>query len=508
MTGGTERRGGERSGGSPPPARVPTHVPGLDEILTGGLLRGGMYLLVGGPGTGNTVLANQMCFAHARSGGRCVYVTLLTESHGRMIGNLSTLGFFDSALVGDPIWYVSGSAALRERGLSGLYTMIEGEVRRRRASMLVLDGVGLRPRLAGSSETEMRGFMNHLAALLELHQCTAVLNVLAGMGETAAEALMADGVLELAYNRNGMRAVRELFVRKFRGSQVLEGSHVFDIDEHGIVFYPRIESRLARPIDIPPSTGARQRFGVERLDEMLHGGVLAGSSTSLLGATGSGKTLLGLSFLAEGARRGERGLYFGFYESPARVVAHGESVGLPLRQLLSSGDLDLVWNRPYENLTDALAAQFLAHVRERDISRVFLDGIEGFSHASLYPASMPGVLTAMISGLYALGATTLLSMESELLGERLAPIESASTIVENTILLRYVELRSHLHRFVSIIKTRGSGFDSSIREFHITSQGIVVADTFKSAEAILSGMARTAPPVARVPTAGLEEDPE
>lgn len=481
------------SGGLEPP-RVSTHVPGLDEILSGGLLHGGMYLLVGGPGTGKTVLANQLCFAHARSGGRCVYVTLLTESHGRMISNLSTLRFFAHDLIGDPIWYVSGTAELRERGLAGLYMMIEGEVRRRQASMLVLDGIGLRPRLAGASEPEMRTFMNHLAALLELHQCTAVLSVLAETGEageTAAEALMADGLLELAYNRNGMRAAREIFVRKFRGSPVLEGSHVFDIDQHGITFHPRIESRLARPVEIPASAGVRQRFGVERLDEMLRGGVLAGSATALLGATGSGKTLLGLHFLAEGARRGERGLHFGFYESPSRILEHGEGVGLPLRQLTSSSDLDLVWSVPFQSSPDALAERLLTHVQQRDIQRVFVDSIEGFIHSSVYPAAIPALLDALVNELRARGMTSLLATESEILGDRLASLDPLSAIVENAILLRYVELRSQLHRFVSIIKVRGSGFDSAIREFHIDEHGIHVADTFESAEAILSGIART-----------------
>lgn len=473
----------------PPPARIrlTSGVSGLDDVLGGGLFAGGLYLLSGGPGTGKTVLANQMCFAHARDGGRCVFITMLSESHSRMILNLHTFAFFDEGLM-DRITYLSGVRVMREGGLAALADMIEDEVRRRGASLLILDGFRIGTRAAGATELEQTVFLNRLATLLEFSGCTALLCTLSPPGNVAPEHALADGLLELSNRRVEYRSVRELYVVKLRGSNCLDGSHIMEIDERGLVVHPRTESKLARDLSIPGATGERLRFDIPGLDAMLHGGLFETSTTALIGATGAGKTLLGLHFLAAGARQQERSLYFGFNESPARVVAQGDGVGLGLTALCESDWIDVIWRRPFENYIDRLVEELLDHVKRRNIRRLFIDGVEGMVRNSLFLDRMHAVFAALTNQLRAGGVTTVLSFESEIMGGHIVPSEPWSALVENTLLLRYVELRSNLHRMLAIIKLRGSDFDSSLREFRISNSGIVIEEAFESAQAVLSGM--------------------
>jgi circadian clock protein KaiC len=94
--------------------RVPSGLPGLDEVLQGGFFAGGVYVVRGAPGTGKTILANQACYRHAERGGKALYVTLLAESHVRMLGNLACLRFFDPAAIPHRVYYVSALRALEE----------------------------------------------------------------------------------------------------------------------------------------------------------------------------------------------------------------------------------------------------------------------------------------------------------------------------------------------------------------------------------------------------------
>lgn len=503
MAGRSSDRADEDAGGR---RRLASGVPGLDRVLGGGLLAGGIYLLTGGPGTGKTVLANQMAFARAAEGERCIYLTMLTESHGRMIDNLRGFAFFDPAQL-DRITYLSGTRTLRGGGLEELTGIVEEELGREEPHLLVMDGLRIGVEMADASYTVQTAFLNRLSALLELVGCTAVVCSLGQPGIVAPEHALADGLIELTHRRVGCRSVRELFVCKFRGSSVLEGSHVMEIDARGVTVHPRTEALLARESRGPAEFAGRKRFGVERLDEMLEGGLPAASTTAVVGATGAGKTLLGLHFLAEGAAQGERSLYFGFYEGPERVLAQGDGIGLGVSRLRDADALDVVWNRSFEILLDPTIRRLLDHVREREIRRLFIDGAEGFRQGAAFPERAPSAVAALLNELRETGVNTVISVESELLGVSVMPTAPWSALVENAIVLRYVELRSQLRRLLGIVKVRGSDFDASLREFVISDRGIEVAETFESAEAILTGIARVEGTGGLPGRAGGEDDP-
>ena len=292
-------------------------------------MRGGSYVIAGAPGSGKTILGNQMCFHHVAQGQQAVYVTLLAESHGRMLTHLKRMSFFDARVISQSLHYVSGYPALRTDNLRGLVAMVAKLIKRHRATLLVMDGLARISSFASSS-IEFKEFIHELNILLEFTGCTVVLltdNASEDIGYPART--MVDGLVELRDRMEGLRAVRELVVSKFRGGPFLRGVHFFEIDDDGIRLYPRLEARRAQPSREPAASNKRMSSGVAGLDAMTLGGLAEGTSTLVLGASGTGKTMLVLHFLSAGFTRKEPSLYFGFFESPARLLGKGDQLGLP-----------------------------------------------------------------------------------------------------------------------------------------------------------------------------------
>lgn len=483
------------SGEWSPPPRLPSGVAGLDHILHGGFYPGGSYIIAGEPGTGKTTVGNQICFHHIGQGGRAVYVTLLAESHAHLIEHLSGLAFFDRAAVGDALYYISGSADLERGGYQAVLDTLRHLIRERHATLLVIDGIPSEDETQ-ASQLNFKRFLQKLQVVMEANRCTTFM--LAHIDpdiKLHQSYTLVDGMIELINQRDGMRATRMVEVRKLRGSGYLEGRHLMELTDAGMVVYPRTESVFAAAPPADEAARAPMAWDIARLDEMTQGGLLSGSTTLVLGPTGSGKTLLGLHFLMAGAQRGESGLYFGFYETPSRLIQKAERLGLPLRSAVAQGTLQVMWQPPLEALLDKLAERLLQAVKEHKVSRLFIDGINGFGLAANHPERIAAFFTALTNELRSQNVTTYITVEQRnLINPSLEiPVDGVSAIAENIIFLRYVELRSQLKRLISIIKMRDSDYDASIREFKITQRGIQVAESFDSAEAILTGVSHIEP---------------
>ncbi len=487
--------------------RVPSGIAGLDTILNGGFLKGGIYFISGQPGSGKTILSNQMAFSHVASGGRAVFVSLLSETHDRMFAHLSVLSFFNPEPIGDALYYVSGYSAVQKEGLKGLLNLLQGAIRDNKATLLIIDGA-LNAEAFAQSELAFKEFIHLLQTYADAYGCTIIMLSSMDNGGTATEAITGqttvDGLIRLSNTLTCLRSIRELQVQKFRGSSYLEGAHALEITSDGVQIYPRPEAVLWRHSEVHgliKASSVRLPLGVAKLDEMLHGGVLAGSSTVLLGPPGSGKTLLGLTYLAEGARQGQQGLYFGFNEPPAFSIDAGDQIGLDLTGLVGQGLVQMLWQPAVEGSLDMLAHKLLAAVRERNVQRLVIDGVDalydintniGLGRIALFFAALVGELRTH-------GVTTLSTVELDVFfGPSVnIPIEGLSASVENIIFLRTVELRSGLQRIISILKTRRTGHENTIRELKISDQGLEVGDKLDGAEAILTGVARPFPNTAR-----------
>ena len=499
-------------------ARVPSHVPGLDAILCGGFLRGGLYMVQGPPGAGKTILASQVLYGHAAAGHRALFITVLGENHGRMFTvlgenhgrmftHLRPMRFFDPSVIPDKVTYISAYHALEEEGLNGLSTLLRREVQAHGATLLVLDGMSAVKDKAGTG-FEMKRFTHELQTLASVTDCTMFL-LTTSDAMSAPERTMVDGLIELRQRLYGLRNERRLHVYKMRGSAFLEGEHAFRITRDGVTVFPRIEVLLATPTcrDAPPAT--RVSSGVASLDAMFGGGIPAASVTALVGPSGAGKTTLGLHFLSSSSAD-EPGLWFGCDEPPERLRLKAARMGLGLAAAEQRGDVELLWYPTGEHILDELAHRLLDAVRRRGVKRLVIDGVSGFQQTALEPERIVRFWSTLSNELRGLGVTTVhTSWLPDLVGTEIRlPATGIAPLAEVMVLMRYVELRSRLYRLISLVKVREDAFDPTIREFTIGGAGAVVGEPFEGVERVLSGMDRgVAEGGTAVPSGGNQASP-
>ena len=250
--------------------RLPSGVPGLDAILRGGFLRGGIFIVQGSPGAGKTILGNQICFSHVAAGGRALYATLLAENHARMLLHIGQLGFFEEQVIPDRLYYISAFPVLEDDGLEGVLDLLRREVQARNSSVLIIDGWSAIEETAASNR-EFKKFIHALQAQALIADCTVFL--LTGAKPISAEHTLVDGVIELQTRLYGRRAERTLEVHKLRGTGYLRGAHSYRITDKGIIVYPRTEALLAQPSVMDRATGPAVSTGITQLDSIMGGGV-------------------------------------------------------------------------------------------------------------------------------------------------------------------------------------------------------------------------------------------
>jgi circadian clock protein KaiC len=232
------------------------------------------------------------------------------------------------------------------------------------------------------------------------------------------------------------------------------------------------------------------KTGIANLDNIVGGGLREGSTTLLAGPSGSGKTILVMHFLSAASKE-EPALYFGFYENPAVLALKAHRLELGFEKLQRESCFHCLWQPPTEDVLDAVGPRLLDAVRSTGARRVFVDGLDGFIKTAVQAERMSHYLTALTNELRALGATAVYTLEvPNLIGADFRlPLAGVSTIVENLIILRFVEVRTQLFRMLSVLKMRDSEHQTSLYEFAIERGGVSLNPTSESAERILAGLA-------------------
>lgn len=472
--------------------RLKTGVPGLDNLLGGGLPEFSFNLIAGTPGSGKTTLAHQLMFSLAKPDNRALFFTVLGEPALKMLRYQQQFPFFDINKVNQSIRYVNLSADLLEGDFDRVLSRIAEEVKNYAPSLVFVDSfrsVMLTAKQKEQGESELQRFVQQLGMQMTSWQATTFLigEYLVPEAESSAVFTVADGILWLSQNMQRNSVVRKMQVVKMRGQAQAPGLHTFRIADDGIQVFPRaiVEQSVSVVPAVAMSAGEqRVAMGVPGLDEMLGGGLPTGYSLLLVGPSGSGKTILATEFLAEGVRRGEPGVIAAFEKSPSQLLNN------KLQMLVNAGQVGVINTRSLDLSIDETLHDLIEMIDRMQAKRVVIDSLSGFELALApeFSEDFRGSLYRMIAQLTGMGVTILMTSELEdrYTDLRFSPFGSAF-LADAIIVQRYVEIVGQFKRVLSVVKVRGSQHSKNIRLFDITDDGIVIGDTLSEYAGILSG---------------------
>jgi circadian clock protein KaiC len=470
-----------------------TGSPAFDHLLGGGIPTRSVLVIAGEPGAGKTILTLQLLFHRARQGQHCLYFTTLSEPALKLIRYTQLFDFFAPQLLDEQLRFADLGATLRAQGAAAALAEVSERVAAAEPDLVAIDSFKVLHDLLGGPATS-RAWVYDLAVQLAGWGATTLL-----VGEYAPEELLtlpefaiADGILRLTNERHALTSVRMLEVHKLRGAAYVSGRHFFEITRAGLAVYPRVRTPEVPDAPAPAST-RRVASGVAGLDALLHGGVPEASATLVQGGSGTGKTLLGLEFLVHGAQRGEPGLLLTLEEMPAQLRGIAATLGWDLAALEAAGRFQLHYTSPVELSPDRFLDQARQRAAALGAQRVVLDGVSTLALGVGSERRLRELIYALSKHLRLAGVTFLLTMEvAELLGTTQLTGHGVSSLADNVILLRYVEVAGQLERALSILKVRGSAHETAVHHWHIAAGGSRVGEPFHALQGVLTGLPRRA----------------
>jgi circadian clock protein KaiC len=479
--------------------RLPTGVPGLDEVLGGGVPEFSFNLIAGAPGAGKTTLAQQMMFTLSGPDRPALYVTIAGEPSLKMLRYQQQFTFFDPSRVNESVRYVNLSQDVANGKLEQLLARVVQEVEAMSPGVVVVDSFRTVVRAADRTQNvdlDLQHFVQQLAVRLTGWEATTFLvgEYLPSEVEQNPVFTVADGLLWLfqSLDRNSM--VRKMQVMKMRGQAPIPGLHTFRITNDGVQVFPRVivgpkqEESSGTPSkkQAPPN---RLSVGVKTLDEMLGGGIPAGHSVLVAGPSGSGKSVLATNFIMEGARHDEPGIIAVFEKRPSEYSQTGHG-GAEFEQMVHNRKVGIILTRPLDLSIDETLHDIVTAIHALKARRVVIDSLSGFelALAPTFREDFRESLYRMVAVLTGMGITLMLTAELEdsYVDLRFSP-HGTAFLTDAIIMQRYIELKGQLRRVMAVVKVRGSAHSKEIRAFEITGDGIVVGGALGRYDGLLTG---------------------
>jgi len=498
---------------------IPTGVEGLDEILLGGIPEYSFNLIAGAPGGGKTTLAHQFAFANATPEAPALYFTVLGEPAIKMLRYQQQFSFFDHAKLrpdghptgetgrpngapngapkggpnGAAIRFVNLSQVVVGNDLGAVLDAIIKEVEASSPSIVIVDSFRTMVREAqgSASEADLQSFVQRLALHLTSWQATTFLigeYVEGDLGDNPVFTI-ADGVFWLRQTIERNSIVRKLQVVKLRGQASVPGLHTFRITETGLQCFPRT---FGLGLGTAPTKGKRRlSTGVRELDAMMGGGIPEGDSLLVAGPSGSGKSVLGSRFIAEGLRLGEPGIVAMFEEVPSEYVERAASFGIDFKSPQESGLMKVIYLRPLDLSVDETVHEVVTAVKAIGCKRLVIDSLVGFELALApgFRADFRESLYRMIMALTRLGVTIVSTVEVEEDFTSLGLSNFAvSFLADDLIRLRYVSINGQFRKMLMVVKMRRSTHSIDLHEYQITAKGMVIGEPLRGYRGLTTGI--------------------
>ena len=470
--------------------RLLTGVPGLDELLGGGIPEFSFNLIAGSPGSGKTTLAHQIMFSLAGPDCRALFFTVLGEPPLKMLRYQQQFSFFDIDKVNKYIRFVNLASDLLDGDFDRVLARITAEVENFLPSLVFVDSfrsvAQTSKTLMGLEANGLQHFVQQLGMQMTTWQATTFLigEYHAPESEASPIFTVADGILSMTQSVHRDSMVRKMQVVKMRGQAQKPGLHTFRIKDYGIEIFPRAIIRADITAEQTLRGDQRLQIGIPLLDEMFDGGLPVGYSLLVVGPTGSGKTVLATQFLAEGVRIGEPGVIAAFEKSPNQMLSYR------LEQMVEGNQVGVINTRGLDLSIDETLHDMICMIDRMKAKRVVIDSLSGFelALAPVFREDYRESLYRLVAVLTSMGVTVLVTAELE---DRYTDLRFSSYgnafLTDAILMLRYVELNGQFKRVMSVIKVRGSAHSKDIRFFDIESDTIIVGEALSHYSGVLSG---------------------
>ena len=445
------------------------HEP-LDRVLGGGLPANAISLIMGRPGSGKTILAQQYVFQNATPERPVVYFTTVSEPLEKVVRFGQSLSFFEPASIGTSVFYEDLGGTVSQHGIKGVAERVGTVIKERRPGLIVIDSFKALHAFA-DDYAEFRRFLHELAGRLSAFPTASL-----WVGEyedaeigSSAEFAVADAIVDLTTARTGQRAGRVLEVKKLRGSAFQSGLHAYRLTADGMQLFPRLADRPVA--EGYPLGDVRASSGIRALDDMLENGYWPGASTLVAGPSGSGKTLMGLHFIFNGVRQGEPGIIATLQENATQLerVVHGFGWSL------SEPNVELMYRSPVDIHIDEWAYELLRAVRRTGARRILIDSLVDLRVSASDTTRFREFTYSLMQRLARQGVSAMVTLEiPDLFGAERLSDDGVSPLSDNIVLLSYLIDERSIKRTMAVIKTRASRHDPAIRQFIIGSHGIVL----------------------------------
>ncbi len=474
--------------------QLTTGVPGLDEILGGGLPEYSFNIIAGAPGSGKTTLAHQLMFANATPESPALYFTVLGEPAIKMLRYQQQFTFFDHAKIDGAVRFVNLSQLVLDEDLGAVLNAIVKEVEASGAKVVVVDSFRtvVRKALTSTSEMELQGFVQRFALHLTSWQATTFLIGEYVEGELRDNPVftVADGLFWLYQSVERNSIVRKMQIMKMRGQESVPGLHTFRITERGLQTFPRTFG-LTNNRSEHVKGGRRLSSGARKLDALMGGGIPEGDSLLVAGPSGAGKTVLGIQFIAEGLSKGEPGIVAMFEELPDEFMQRAASFGFDLDKNREDGSLRLIYLRPLDLSVDETVHEIVSAVKEIGCKRLVIDSLVGFEMALApdFRADFRESLYRMIGALTRLGVTIISTVEVE---ENFTSMGlsnfTISFLADDIVRLRYASINGQLRKIMMVVKMRRSQHSIDMCGYEVTSQGLEIGAPMRGYRGLTTGI--------------------
>ena len=470
-----------------------TGVPGLDEVLYGGLPRDRLYLVDGNPGVGKTTLALQFLLEGARRGEKCLYVTLsetkveldaVAQSHG---WDLDGIAIIELSQIEESLTAKTQNTLFQpaEVELNNLSALLLERIEALRPARLVLDSLSEMRLLSQSPLRYRRQILRFKQRFSELRCTVLLLDDRSAIGpdvqvQSIVHGMLSMFVMPLKFGINR----RYLSVTKLRGATFVEGHHDYVIKRGGIVLFPRLVA-AEYPVDFQESTLSSGNAGLDRL---IGGGLDAGTSNLLMGPAGSGKSTVASLFVQAAAKRGEKVIYFAFDEGVNTLFKRMRALGLDLRPYVESGTLTVQQIDPAEIAPGELANKIVECVEKLGTRVIVLDSLNGYVNAMPQEDYINLHLHELLTFLNQRGVVTIMTLAQQgLIGQMGVPVD-VSYLADTVVLTRFFEARGSVRKAISVIKKRSGSHESTIREMQMSGAGVSIGEPLNEFQGVLTGV--------------------